>query len=143
MHRLHALVLLAACAGVAVGTAAEARNATGEAQTAPPQEVPDLLPDQVYTSKEPSSNDTAVVAPNTAVQGAALGPAVSGVTQPAACSALCRAQAGRCVWFEYCGAQVGVASRRLAMQQWEVTGVVPPGGMLAPQMCTASCHPPI
>ena len=104
MPRQHPLLLLAACTVVALATAAAAEVAAASAP-------PDLLPDHVYTTIEPNSNDTSVVAPNTAVQGVALGPAFSGVPQPAACGALCRAEAGRCVWFEYCGAQVRAGGR--------------------------------
>ena len=93
------LLLLVACTAAAVA-AAFAANDTGGT-------TPDLLPEQVYTSRELDSNETTVVAPNTAVAGAALGAPLSGVAEPAACGALCRAEEGRCVWFEYCGAQVG------------------------------------
>lgn len=89
----------------------------GQNDTQPAQGV---RPDQLYLSREPGSNRTAALIPNTAIApstvlcGAPLPAApLVGVAAPEACSATCRATPG-CGWFEHCGAQAGVGPRRLA-----------------------------
>lgn len=64
---------------------------------------------QVYWSREPGNGTAAaqaVLPPNTAIHGPPLGPALTAVAQPEACSSACRSTAN-CSWFEFCGAQVG------------------------------------